>query len=148
MPSCSLSETIHNKWQLQSGNHKNDLFAAPCDEKIQVVMQMTNYKAYLKGNFSRTGPSRQELKLKAARLSIDPKKIVDALSQILWVEGVKTCISHLKGKEIFGSTKRKLDLSRGSNGDFHRPDKVKFSQPLVISYITNCKHDYYNVFPC
>jgi hypothetical protein len=109
---------------------------------------MTNYKAYLKGNLSRRGPSRQELKLRAVRLNIDPKKIVDALSQILGVEGVKTWISHLKGKEIFGSTKRKLDLSLGSNGDFHRPDKVKFSQPLVISYITNYKHDYYNVFPC
>jgi hypothetical protein len=56
-------------------------------------MQMTNYKAYLKGNLSRTGLSRQELKLKVARLNFDPKKIVDTLSQILGVEGVKTWIS-------------------------------------------------------
>jgi hypothetical protein len=50
---------------------------------------MTNYKANLKGNLSRTGPSRQELKLRAARLNIDPKKIVDALSQILGWRGSK-----------------------------------------------------------
>jgi hypothetical protein len=80
MPSCNLSETVHNKWLQQSGNRGNDLFAATCDDKIRVVMQMTNYRAYLKGKLSGTGPLRQELKLKAARRSGDPKKIVEALS--------------------------------------------------------------------
>jgi hypothetical protein len=45
----------------QSGNRGNDLFAAACDDKIQAVMQITNYRAYLKGKASRTGPSKQEL---------------------------------------------------------------------------------------
>jgi hypothetical protein len=43
-------------------------------------MQMTNYRAYLKGEASGTGPSKQELKLRAARRSGDPKKIEEALS--------------------------------------------------------------------
>jgi hypothetical protein len=43
---------------------------------------MTNYRAYLKGNLSGIGPSRQELKLRATKCSNDPKKIVDALTQL------------------------------------------------------------------
>jgi hypothetical protein len=42
-----------------------------------------------------------------------------------------TRIPHLEGEEIFGSTKRKLDLPPGDDGDSHRPDKVNFSQPRV-----------------
>jgi hypothetical protein len=38
-----------------------------------------------------------------------------------------TRIPHLEGKEIFGSTKHKLDLLLGDDGDSHRPDKVNFS---------------------
>jgi hypothetical protein len=129
MPSYNLSETTHNKWLQQSGNRGIDLFAATCDNKIQAVMQMINYRAYLKGKASRTGPSKQELKLRAARHSGDPKKIEEALSQLLGVEVATTRIPHLEGEEIFGSTKHKLDLPPGDDGDSHRPDKVNFSQP-------------------
>jgi hypothetical protein len=94
-------------------------------------MQMTNYMAYLKGKASGTGPSKQELKLRAARRSGDPKKIEEALSQLLGVEVATTRIPHLEGEEIFGSTKRKLDLPPGDDGNSHRPDKVNFSQPRV-----------------
>jgi hypothetical protein len=45
-------------------------------------MQMTNYRAYIKGKASGTGPSKQELRLRAARRSGDPKKIEEALSQL------------------------------------------------------------------
>jgi hypothetical protein len=122
MPSCNLSETAHNKWLQQSGNRGNDLFAAIYDDKIRAVIQMTNYRAYLKGKASRTGPSKQELKLRAARRSGDPKKIEEALSQFPVVEVATTRILHLEGEEIFGSTKRKLDLPPGDDGDSHRSD--------------------------
>jgi hypothetical protein len=92
---------------------------------------MTNYRAYLKGKASGTGPSKQELKLRAARRSGDPKKIDEALNQLPGVEVATTQIPHLEGKEILGSTKRKLDLPPGDDGDSHRPDKVNFSQPRV-----------------
>jgi hypothetical protein len=88
---------------------------------------MTNYRAYLKGKSSGTGPSKQELKLRAARRSGDPKKIVEALSQLLGVEVATTRILHLEGKEIFGSTKWKLDLPLGDDGNSHKPNKVNFS---------------------
>jgi hypothetical protein len=129
MPSCNLLETAHNKWLQQSGNRGNDLFAATYDDKIRVVMQMTNYRAYLKGKASGTSPSKQEVKLRTARRSGDPKKIEEALSQIPGVEVATTRIPHLEGEEIFGSTKRKMDLPLGDDGDSHRLDKVNFSQP-------------------
>jgi hypothetical protein len=94
-------------------------------------MQMTNYRAYLKGKASGTGPSKQELKLRAARRSGDPKKIEEVLSQLPGVEVATTRIPHLEGEEIFGSTKQKLDLPPSDDGDSHRPDKVNFSQPPV-----------------
>jgi hypothetical protein len=92
---------------------------------------MTNYRAYFKDKSSGTGPSRQELKLRAAKHSGDPKKIAEALSQLPGVEVATTPILHLEGEEIFGSTKRKLDLPPGDDGDSHRPDKVKFSHPQM-----------------
>jgi hypothetical protein len=100
MPSCNLSETIHNMWLQQSSNHGNDLFAATCDDKIRVVMQLTNYNAYLKGKSSGTGPSRQELKLRAARCSDDPKKMAKALNQLPKVEVATTRILHLEGASL------------------------------------------------
>jgi hypothetical protein len=131
MPSCNLSETVHNKWLQQSGNCGNNLIAATCDDKIRAVMQMTNYKAYLKGKSSKTSPSKQELKLRAARRSDDPKKIAAALSQLPGVEVPTTRILHLEGEEIFGSIKWKLDLLPSNDGNSRRPDKVNFSQPRV-----------------
>ena len=107
MPSCNLLETIYNKLLQEFGNCGNDLFAATCNDKIQAVMQMTNHKANLKGKSFGTSPLRQELKFKAAKRSGDPKKIVEALSQLPKVEVATTWILHLEGKEIFGSTKRK-----------------------------------------
>jgi hypothetical protein len=97
MPSCNLSETAYNKWLQQSGNRGNDLFAATCDDKIQAVMQMTNYRAYLKDKASGTGPSKKELKLRAAKRSGDLKKIEEALSQLLRMEVATTRIPHLEG---------------------------------------------------
>jgi len=54
-----------------------------------------------------------------------------ALNTLFGAEGVGSRIPHLEGEEIFGSTKRKLDVPIGNCGDSHRPDKVNFSQPRV-----------------
>jgi len=114
-----------------SRNQGNNLFDATCDDSIQAWMQMTNYRAYLKGHASGSGPSKGELKLRAAQCSKEPKKIAEALNTLPGFESVGSRIPHLEGEEIFGSTKRKLDVPIGDGGDSHRPDKVKFSQPRV-----------------
>jgi hypothetical protein len=92
---------------------------------------MTNYRAYLRGHTSGSGPSKGELKLRAARRSGDPKKMAEVLNTLPGAIGIGTRVPHLEGEEIFGSTKRKLDVPIGDAGDSHRPDKVNFSQPRV-----------------
>ena len=131
LPSCNLSETVHNKWLQMSGKRRNNLFDATSDDSIRAWMQMTNYWAYLKGYASRSGPLKGELRLRAAKRSGDPKKIAEALNTLLGAEGVGTRIPHLEGEETFGSTKRKLEVPIGDAGDSHRPDKINFSQPRV-----------------
>ena len=88
---------------------------------------MTNYRAYLKGYASGSGPSKEELRLRAARRSGDPKKIAEALNTLPEAEGVGTRVPHLEGEKTFGSTKRKLDVPIGDARDSHRPDKINFS---------------------
>ena len=131
MPFCNLSETVHNKWLQMSGKRANNLFDATCDDSIRAWMQMTNYRAYLRGHASGSGPSKGELKLRAARCSECPKKIAEALNSLPEAHGMGSRVPHLEGEEIFGSTKRRLDIPIGDAGDSHRPDKVNFSQPRV-----------------
>jgi len=92
---------------------------------------MTNYRAYLKGHASGSGLSEGELKLRVARRSGDPKKIVEALNTLPGAQDIGSRIPHLEGEEIFGSTKRRLDVPTDGEGDSHRPDKVNFSQSCV-----------------
>ena len=92
---------------------------------------MTNYRAYLRGHASSSGPSKGELKLRAARRSGCPKKIAEALNSLPEAHGVGSRVPQLEGEEIFGSMKRRLDVSIGNTRDSHRLDKVNFSQPRV-----------------
>ncbi len=55
----------------------------------------------------------------------------EALNTLLKVDDVGTCILHFEGKEIFGSTKKKLNIPIDVKGDSYHPDKVNFSQPCV-----------------
>ena len=89
LPSCNISKTVHNKWLQMSGKRGNNLFDAKCDDSIRAWMQMTNYRAYLKGYALGSGPSKGELRLHAARRSGDPKKIAEALNTLPRAEGVE-----------------------------------------------------------
>ena len=135
--SRNLSETVHNKWLQMSRKQGNNLFDATCDDSIRAWMQMTNYRAYLKGYALGLGPSKGEPRLRTARRSEDPKKIAEALNILPGAEGVGTRIPHLEGEETFGSTKRELDVPIGDAGDLHRPDKINFSQPRVRTRSTH-----------
>jgi len=57
--------------------------------------------------------------LRVATQSRDPKKIAEVLNTLFGVEGIGIHILHLEGKEIFGSTKRKLDVPIGDVGYLH-----------------------------
>lgn len=94
---------------------------------------MTNFHAYLKGHASSSEPSKGELRLRAVRRSKDPQKIAEALNTLSGAEGVKTRVLHLEGEEIFGNTKRKLNIPIGDARDSHRPDKINFLQPRIMT---------------
>lgn len=113
------------------GNRGNNLFDAICDDSIRAWMQMTNYRAYLRGYAWGSSPLKEQLKLRSARRTVDPKKIVEALNILPRAEGVGTRVSHLEGEEVFGSKKRRLDVPIGNAGDSHRPDRIKKFQPRV-----------------
>jgi len=102
-------------------------------------MQVTNYHAYLRGHAFGKGPSKGKLKLRVVRESRCPKKNVEALNTLSRIEGVGTKAPHLKGEEIFGSTKRKLDIPIGDVGDSHRPKQSQF-------FSTSCLHKVYKGF--
>jgi hypothetical protein len=110
MPSCNLSETVHNKWLQQSGNRGSDLYVATVDDFVRAFMQCTNYYAYLKGDRSGTGPGKEELRLRAAQRSGDAKRIVATLEHMPGAEHWCTRKPQLKGGEGFGTTKHKLDM--------------------------------------
>jgi len=119
IPSCNFSKTIHNKWLQMSGNRGNNLFDATCDDNIRAWMQMTNYRAFLKGHTCEYGPSKEELKLRAARRNGNPKKIAKALNTLFGAQGIGTRVPHLEGKGIFGNSKWKLDVPISDVGDSH-----------------------------
>ena len=139
MPSCNLAETVHNKWLQQLGNQMTCLYKATVDDLIRAFMQTTNYRMYLKGSRSEKGPDKVELRLQVAQKSGDVEMNVKVLSSFPGAEDLITKPRGLVGTEIFGSSKRKLDLSLGSHSDSHRQDKVNFSIPRMSTRSTKAR---------
>ena len=129
MPSCNLAKSVHHKWLMQSGNTMECIYEATMDDMVRAFMQITNSREWLKGGQRGKGSDQAALKLRAAANSGDPKLIAAAMKSF---PGAKDLPNHpiiLEGVEIFGSTKRKLNLPPGSEFDSHRPDKVNYSIP-------------------
>jgi hypothetical protein len=69
MPSYNLAESVHNKWLQQSSNRGNDLYVATVDDFVKVLIQVSRYYQYLKGELVGTGPGKEELMLRVAQRS-------------------------------------------------------------------------------
>ena len=130
MPTCNLVEIVHNKWLQQSGNKMTCMYEATVDDMIRAFMQIANYRAWLKGGSHDKGHDLASAKLKAAAKCGDPKHLVDAMKSFPGAEDVNTRDCALEGSELFGSTKRKLNIPPGADCDSHRPDNVKFLIPF------------------
>ena len=129
MPSCNLAETVHNRWLQQSGNTMTCLYEATVDDLVRAFMQITSYRFWLKGGKGGKGPDKSELRLRHAQRSGDPKLIAEAVNSYPGAADLLTKKGGLEGAEIFGSTKRKLDLPPGSSHNSHRSDTVNYSIP-------------------
>lgn len=139
VPTCNLAETIHSTMKRASGNKMTCPYEATIHDMIRAFMQITNYRAWLKGGKGGTGPSSTALKLKAAMRSGDPNLLAEVMKTIPGAEDLPLMNSGLEGAEIFGSTKRKLNLPPGSEFDSHRPDKVNYSVPRPSSRATRAR---------
>jgi hypothetical protein len=52
---------------------------------------------------------------------------------------------HLTGEEVFGSQKCKADVPLGFEGESHRPDKVNFSRPRIVTRSSRTNHASYSL---
>jgi hypothetical protein len=144
MPSCNLAESMHHKWNQQSGNQGSDLYIATVDDFIRALMQVVRYYQYLKGDRAGTGPRKEELQLCAAQRTAerigDPKVLNVAMAKLLGAELFCTRAPHMAGEEVFGSQKRKADVPLGFEGKSYRPDKVNFSRPRIATRLSRTNH--------
>ena len=131
LPTCNLSETIHNKWIQTSGWKMADVYHATVDDFAQAALQSLFYFNYLRGGPVGTGLSKSELQLCLASKNGNSKKVVKLLDNVAVEAGLNTRILHLEDETIFGSAKWKLDLPLGDDSDSHRHDQVNYSIPKL-----------------
>jgi hypothetical protein len=144
MPLCYLAESMHHKWNQQSGNRGSDLYIATVDDFIRALMQVVRYYQYLKGDQVGNGPGKEELLLRAAqriaKRTGDLKVLNVAITKLPGVELFCTREPHLVGEEVFGSQKLKADVPLGFESESHRPDKVNFSHPQIATRSSRANH--------
>jgi hypothetical protein len=143
MPSCNLTEIVHNKWLQQSGNRGNDLYVATVDDFVRALMQVSRYYQYLKVEIAGTGSGKEELMLRVAQRSAqrsgNPKVLNVAIAKMPRAAELCTREPHFEGEEVFGSQKRKADISLGSKHKSHRLDKINFSHPRIQTRSSTAK---------
>jgi hypothetical protein len=144
MPSCNLTESMHHKWNQQSGNRGSDLYIATVDDFIRALMQVVRYYQNLKGDRAGTGPGKEELQLRVAQRIAertgDPKVLNVAMAKLPGAELFCTREPYLAGKEVFGSQKRKADVRLGFEGESYRLNKVNFSHPRMATRSSRANH--------
>ena len=131
VPTCNLSETIHNKWLQASGNKMVDLYSATVDDYSRIALQSTAYFNFLKGGRSGTGPNTSVLRLRVAARIANPSRVAKAVDDVSCAASLNTRVPHLEGEKVFGSTKRKLDLPPGDASDSYWHDCVNYSIPKL-----------------
>ena len=131
VPTCNLSETVHNKWLQASGNKMVDLYSAMVDDYSRAALQSTAYFNFLKGGRSRTSPSTSILRLRVAARIANPSRVAKAVEDVSCATDLNTRVPHLEGEKVFGSAKQKLDLPPGDASDSHWHDRVNYNIPKL-----------------
>ena len=123
IPTCNLSEIVHNKWLEAFRNKMVDLYHATLDDYSRATFQSICYYNYPKGRGRRIGhPSKSLLQLWLAIQSENSSRVVKLVDEISPKIGVNTRIAYLEDEKIFGSIKQKLNLPPGDESDSHRHD--------------------------
>jgi hypothetical protein len=143
MPSCNLAKMVYNKWLQQSGDRGNDLYVATVVDFVKTLIHVSRYYQYLKGEHKASGLGKEELMLQVAQCSAqrsgNPKALNVAMAKMHRTEEFCTWEPHFEGEKVFGSQKRKADISLGSEHQSHRPDQVNLSHPRVNTRSTRVR---------
>ena len=131
VPTCNLSEIVHNKWLQASRNKMVELYSATVDDYSRAVLQSIAYFNFLKGGRFGTSPSTSVLRLRVAARIANPSRVAKAVEDVSCAVGLNTRVPHLEGEKVFGSAKRKLELPPGDASDSHRYDRVNYSIPKL-----------------
>lgn len=129
MPTCNLSESVHNTWLQMSGKKGADLFDATSDDLARAIIQISRYRQFFERGEKGKGPDRLELLLRAARRHGSAKSLSEGIDK--YTSDFHDKLPHLEGEEHFGSTKRRLSDDLGSPNESHRLDTVNFSTPKL-----------------
>ena len=113
-----------------------DPYKATVDDYYKYAMQSIQYQNFLKGHVESTGPDKSVLKLHAARRSGNPTKMAKVMNVVSKEARLKSRVLHLKGDNIFGSVKRKLDLPPRDEANSHRHDRVNFTISKLGRFMT------------
>ena len=120
VPMYNLFERVHNKWLQASGGKMIDMYHATVDDFARAALQSLFFFNYLCGGPVRIGPNKTELQLRLATRTGNSRRIVKLLDHVAVEAGLNTRVPHLEGETIFGSAKRRLDLSPRNDSDSHR----------------------------
>ena len=100
------------------------LYKVLVDDLIYAFMQIATYNSWLKGGSNGKGPDLASLKIKVVARYRNPKILTEAMVYFTRAKDLNTRDCALKGLELFGSTKQKLDLPSDVDCDLHQPNKV------------------------
>ena len=59
IPTCNLTESVHNKWLQASGKQGSGLFMTTTNDWVCAFIQMANYRSYLCRGLSGTRSSKK-----------------------------------------------------------------------------------------
>ncbi len=93
--------------------------------------QNASYRVYLNGGRCEKGLGRDELKLCLTSQFNDLLQLVNMVIKYTSRSFFTIKIPHLEGQEVFRSTKRRVDIALGLEGNSHTNYGVNFSQPRV-----------------
>ncbi len=118
MSTYNLLEIVHNIWLQQFGKNVKCLFVVTSNDYVKVFRQSAFYKVYLNGGRCGEGPGKNELKLWQTSQFGDRSQMANNIAKHLSKSSFITRIPHLEGQEVFGSTKRKVDITNKVRGQF------------------------------
>lgn len=104
-------------------------YEATVVDLICKFMQISNSKLWLQGKSIGNGPNSTSMNVRLEPGLGIPNFVQMPLRSYLGAKDLKTKDCALKGLELFGCTKWKLNLQRGFDCNSHLPNNVNYSIP-------------------